>query len=281
MAQACAPVAFRFRCAGSKLAAAPLDPFYGDQCARRPLIPSSALLTLSPANAGKHARRVAQGRAHQRTRRQSEIPIALAAQPFPSFPRLRASPATPTMRTVSMLPARKNLHNGGQIATASNWADCGPSSVEGEGRESSPKRKSVFALGGRLGERASTAALLSYPVSQGLSGKPKDSPRASGSRSHLRHPRLAQAGPNFQHSADQRCCTVLQTLATPRSFSVRQAGAQGSAGALRGPRLPGRSIRAWRSGLHVHTESQDYSDRPRSLDGPNRSPDRTASARDN
>ena len=32
-----------------------------------------------------------EGRTHQRTRRQPEIPIALAARPLPTFPRLRAS----------------------------------------------------------------------------------------------------------------------------------------------------------------------------------------------
>jgi len=72
-----------------------------------------------------------------------------------------------------------------------SWADCGPSRVAREGQESFTKRASIFALGGRLVERASAAAPCL------IAGEPTTSATriaaSSGSRSFLGQPRLAQA----------------------------------------------------------------------------------------
>ena len=78
----------------STLAAISLELIHGDQCTRRPLIrstrpPRSPLHASRPSSTPiQVARR--QLRAHHHGRRENQIPIALAAQPTPNLPRLRA-----------------------------------------------------------------------------------------------------------------------------------------------------------------------------------------------
>ena len=100
---------------------------HANQRADRPLIRSTrpprtphCTLPGSPSTPIQVAWR--QLRAHHHGRRESQIPIALAAQPAPNFPRLRAlalfGRRPPECEAPLVIPASKNLNRSGSASSA-------------------------------------------------------------------------------------------------------------------------------------------------------------------
>ena len=99
---------------------------HANQRADRPLIRSTRppRCPLNPSRPPSHPIQVAWRplRAHQHGRREDQIPIALAAQPAPNFPRLRAlalfGRRPPECEAPLVIPASKNLHKCGPASRA-------------------------------------------------------------------------------------------------------------------------------------------------------------------
>ena len=129
----------RWRRAGADLA----RPNHVDQCAERPSMrsePPPRCLSHAPdlACVQTCSSHPSQGRVHHRGRRRHQIPIALAAQPVPNFPRLRAlalfGRRTAERAGSSSLPASENLHNTGNDKAYSITSSARPSSIGGTSR---------------------------------------------------------------------------------------------------------------------------------------------------
>ena len=132
-------------------------------------------------------------RAHHHGRRENQIPIALAAQPAPNFPRLRAlallGRRPPECEAPHVIPASKNLHRSGhpfvcELATAqsatANSSFCILFSCEAEPQTTTsfsatrgrirPPRRFFARASGRRGSTPSSTAMRSPPASPGSPG---------------------------------------------------------------------------------------------------------------